>query len=303
MVQYVRLLRSCGLNVIPCGRDKRPLLKWKHYQKEMANENLYPMWFSFGAKSIGVITGAISGNLEMLDFDDGGSAFEEWRGLVEDEDFLLPFALLLEKSQRGGIHVVYRCPGEKIPGSMKLAATEDHRVLIETRGEGGYFLCAPSPGYCVIQGSMQNIPQISPEERDILIRCARKLNREAPPVRKPAVERQTQTHSDAESPADEFNRTVTFRDLLTRHRWTWAHSHGDRDYYWRPGKAAGTISADVLKGETLYVFSTAAHPFQEKRAYSKFQAYAMLEHEGDEQSAAKAIVRKRPTQNRYRAAR
>ncbi len=86
-----------------------------------------------------------------------------------------------------GVHyLVYRY--QTIEGNRKLArrpATEQEllanpkdksRVLIETRGTGGYFVSYPSQGYQLIAGSMEAIPEITEEERKILLECAVALN-------------------------------------------------------------------------------------------------------------------------------
>jgi predicted DNA-binding transcriptional regulator AlpA len=48
-------------------------------------------------------------------------------------------------------------------------------ALIETRGEGGLFLCAPTPGYTLLQGTFANVPLLTAAERETLIEAARLL--------------------------------------------------------------------------------------------------------------------------------
>lgn len=61
----------------------------------------------------------------------------------------------------------------------------------------------------------------------------------------------------------------------------------------RPGKKDHTVSASVnFEGSDLvYVFSTNASPFQDERGYTKFSAYALLNHGGDFRAAAQALRR------------
>ena len=64
--------------------------------------------------------------------------------------------LVIESSQSGGRHVIYRCD-QPVDGNLKLAqGNRDGKqvTLIETRGEGGLFLCSPSAGYEIIQGDL-----------------------------------------------------------------------------------------------------------------------------------------------------
>jgi hypothetical protein len=85
-----------------------------------------------------------------------------------------------------------------IEGNKKLAqryATEEEqllgdkiKVLIETRGEGGYLAIYPTPGYELIYGSFDNIQEITPEEREVLISTAIEFNeviKEFKPIVKP----------------------------------------------------------------------------------------------------------------------
>ena len=76
-------------------------------------------WFT-DSQPICVLTGAVSGNLELIDFDFEGELFAAWSELVETEMPGLIERLLLERSQSGGRHAVYRCE-TAIPGSLKLA--------------------------------------------------------------------------------------------------------------------------------------------------------------------------------------
>lgn len=49
-------------------------------------------------------------------------------------------------------------------------------MLIETRGEGGYVVAAPSPGYQFIHGKPNACPLITTIERDTLLDIARSFN-------------------------------------------------------------------------------------------------------------------------------
>src|SRR5262249_28720664 len=62
---------------------------------------------------------------------------------------------------------------------------------------------------------------------------------------------------------------------------------GGVEYWRRPGKAFG-ISATVnyAASDLLYVFSSNADPLEEGKAYTKFTAYTVLDHDGDFEMAA-----------------
>ena len=277
-------LRS-GLCVLPAILDqKRPALAaWKPYQKSLPSEAQVAEWFA-DAHALCLLTGAVSGNLEMIDFDRGGVMFDRWAAVVETEAPGLLTQLLVERSQSGGKHVVYRC-AEPVCGNMKLAQRHGENgrpvTLIETRGEGGLFLCAPSPGYEVLQGAFTALPVLSGEHRDILLSAAWSLNEMIPdpaPVSMPA---------DASGrPGDDFNQRGDVREVLLKHGWTLVKG-GDNEYWRRPGKDSGWSA--TLKDRVFYVHSTNAAPFEAPRSYSPFAVHAWLEHSGDFAAAASSL--------------
>ncbi len=271
-----------GLCVLPAILDeKRPAVgSWKAYQRCLPSEAQVVQWFA-AATACCLLTGSVSGNLELIDFDAGGALFDQWAALVESQAPGLLSRLVIERSRRGGRHVVYRCVSA-ICGNLKLAQRQgaDNRpeTLIETRGEGGLFLCAPSPGYEILQGDLAAPPVIDESERDILLSAAWSLNecwkvQDASPM----------VTAVAGRPGDDFNDRGDVRELLAKHGWTLARS-GDNEYWRRPGKSAG--SSATLKDRVFYVFSSNAAPFEPQRAYAPFTLYALLEHGGDYAVAA-----------------
>src|SRR5262249_47865754 len=151
---------KAGLSVIPIRRDgsKAPegrLLPrepradgkfhatWDPYKERLPSEEELNRWFgSANAPGVAVICGAVSGNLECIDFDtDAESIFPAWCDLVEAEHAGLIGMLSIARTPKPGFHVRYRCRDISIPGNEKLAedptAPTEQRTLIETRGEGG----------------------------------------------------------------------------------------------------------------------------------------------------------------------
>ncbi len=297
-----------GLCVLPAVLDqKRPALAaWKPYQSCLPSEAQVTQWFA-KADACCVLAGSVSGNLEMIDFDCGGELFDRWAELVEAEAPGLLQRLVVERSQSGGRHVVYRCQSP-VPGNAKLAQrvivaaskepvivsgkqhvprkAGDHYeaivTLIETRGEGGLFLCAPSPGYALQQGRFEELPKLSDAQRAVLIGAARSLNE--------AFESPSQVAAFAEAiggrPGDEFNERGDVREVLLRHGWTLAKG-GDNEYWRRPGKDSGWSA--TFKERVFYVFSSNAEPFKPEKAYSPFGVFAALDYAGDYAAAATAL--------------
>jgi hypothetical protein len=275
--------RESGLSVLPAKRlAKRPSLPgWKNFQLRIPQERQVVEWFSKPEDAICVVTGQVSGNLEMLDFDRGGDRFEAWKEQIPPE---LLSRLVIETSQSGGKHVIYRC-SEPINGNMKLAmGFRDGAMvtLIETRGEGGLFLCAPTLGYSLEQGSLTEIPVLTPQEREMLLETAWSLNEYLPTADVPADSQFVPENR----PGDDFNNRGDIRALLIKYGWTLVKK-AENELWRRPGKANGWSAS--LKDKSFYVFSGNAAPLEPNRAYSPFAVYAWLEYGGDFEMAARVL--------------
>lgn len=81
------LYQRAGLAVLPARlAEKRPALAgWKDYQKRLPTEAQIQAWFANAHEALCIVTGAVSGNLELIDFDNGGELFDRWAKLVEAE--------------------------------------------------------------------------------------------------------------------------------------------------------------------------------------------------------------------------
>ncbi len=291
-------LRVAGLSVLPADRThKRPDLPgWKQYQTRIASATEVSAWFAQPRDGVCIVCGRVSGNLECLDFDSKGVAFPPFQDLVPPG---LGMRLVCERSPSGGVHVFYRCSGP-VDGNQKLALAENGGVLIETRGEGGIVLCAPTEGYELFQGEFAALPLLSPEERALLLDAARSLDRRAalaspPPAAKhpDAVANVTRFSDDSGFdllPGEDFDARGDIRPLLEAHGWTMVHG-GENEGWKRPGKEGDGQSAS-FNGTVFYVFSSNAAPFEAGKGYGKFGVYATLEHNGDLQAATAALAEK-----------
>jgi len=174
---------AAGLCALPAIRaEKRPAVgQWKRYRKRLPTEAEVSAWFANGPDAVCILCGGVSGHAEMIDFDAGGELFHAWTERIPQD---LLARLTVETTQRGGRHVFYRCEAP-VCGNMKLAQRlgPDGKVvtLIETRGEGGLFLCAPTAGYEAIQGDLRAPPVLTEADRDALLAAAWELNEYLPP--------------------------------------------------------------------------------------------------------------------------
>jgi putative DNA primase/helicase len=335
-----------GCCVLPPAEDgkKRPLgAEWKSFQAERSTVDDVHRWY--GTKGppkrtgLGVVTGAVSGNLEVLDFDAAGEAYQPFK------DAAVAFGLgdlverieagYLERSASAGVHWAYRCA--EIAGNTKLANRyktpaefndddrkavaaaadkgKEHKPvqgLIETRGEGGYIVTAPSHGrvhpsgkpYVLIRGGFDSIATITPEEREALLCLAKTFDQipKSEPTGPTGVpdgngngtgngtvtgNGRAKATSDVLTPWDDFNGRMTWPEILTG--WTLVYRRGDTEYWRRAGKSEGWSATVNHKGsDRLYVFSTSTE-FEADKPYSKFDVYAKQEHAGNAKAAIKTL--------------
>lgn len=278
------------LSILPAVREKKcPAVgKWKTWQERLPTEIEARAWFANCHDAVCLVCGKVSGNLEILDFDHHGELFPKWKESLPRELF---DKLVIEETPSGGFHAAYRSAGE-IDGSLKLArgVRENKLVtLIETRGAGGLFLCYPTLGYTLKQGSFTSLPVLTAEERQTLLFAARALNEEISSEPK-APQNFSQKALFLDRPGDEYNEFGDVRALLLAHGWTLVRSENGSDYFKRPNKPGSCWSA-TLKDRIFYVFSSNACPFEPNKAYSPFNVYALLEHNGDYSAAAQALLR------------
>lgn len=285
-----------GLVVLP----NDPVAKYpsglRGWQQVTPTEKDIKKWFGGdGEHAIGVR------DIEGLDFDNKGNPgadtlLRDWQDLCNQLAPGLARRLLLERTPSGGYHLVWRC--ETIAGNQKLATrpptpaelADSPRLtsvtLIETRGKGGQFQVAPSPGYRLLRGDWAALPVITAAERQIILDCARALTR---------ADRRTidlVQRSTGDRPGDLYNRdhAADALKLLEQAGWVVVRDRGDALYLTRPGKDEG-ISATfgfVAPG-VLYVFSSNAAPFEPGRAYGPFAIYTEVLHNGDYRAAAASL--------------
>lgn len=308
---------KAGFGVLPLQPDKRPEGraladagfpegKWKELQSRIATETEIKSLFANGAE-FGLICGAVSGNLECLDFDVPGKhdfkpgekgkspLYHPFVSLIKEHgEAKLLKSLVIVETASGGKHILYRCIS-KVAGSQKVAydRSVSSEALIETKGEGGYIATWPTPGYKVLQGDLLSIPEIDADQRDFLLSCAFHLSKD--PIDDSQAVR---TYSPAQQrPGDLYEAATDWASILAPIGWKHVKRVESRDYWVRPGKEAnkgisGTTGNITASGrDCFYCHTSSAPPFQPGKLYSKFAAYALLNFNGDYIMAAQELGR------------
>lgn len=278
---------SKNLSVIPAKADKTPLINWAIYQKERMTNGAISKNF-MNAHSLGIVCGKISENLEVIDidckYDNSGRLENDFVDLFKDNLPNVFDKLLIISTKNRGLHLYYRCL--MVEGSKKLAVNGQGQVLIETRGEGGYIIAPPSPGYSIKSGSINKIPLISKEEREILFTICSTFDE------KPLV--QSQEYTDQEhkynglSPFEDFNERADVLNLLVKAGWQISKEYGERVHLIRPGKDKG-ISGNWHKiKRVFYVFSTSSQ-FEARKGYNAVGVYCLIECNNDFSEASRRL--------------
>ena len=130
-----------GLPVFPCGGDKAPLDGGGFHTATADQAAIVRAFHRSSAKMVGMPTGIPSG-IVVIDVDIKGERDGRlW--LSENADSLPPTRT--HKTQSGGLHLLFRRPeGVSIKNSVDYIANG-----IDVRGDGGYVIIPPSPGYVV----------------------------------------------------------------------------------------------------------------------------------------------------------
>lgn len=286
---------QAGISVMPATVGKRPQEDWKRYQSERAELPQIIEWFGTGHTGLGIITGAVSGNLEMVEAEGRAVAADL---VSEAEDIAKNSGLgelwnricdgYFEITPSGGYHWLYRCT-EPVSGNQKLAQrpgaeSEGRQVLFETRGESGFVVVSPTSGnihpeggsWQRLSGTPNTIAVITPEEREAFLRIFRTLDQM--PKHEPQEVRERYHNTDGTlSTGDDYNQRESWDNILIPQGWSkaWRKTGGEQMWI-RPGKEMGIgASTGRTEADNLYVFTTSTD-FNSETPYSKFAAFTLI---------------------------
>lgn len=296
MIEIAKEYYQSGLSIIPIGEKKLPIGSWKKNQTEL----IEPSFSS--CVGIGIVCGEVSGGVECIDIDQkyslDGKLFDNYKNLIAQADKNLLKKLVVQSTPSGGYHFVYKCA--TIEGNKKLAnrhTTEAEklenpkdkiRVLVETRGIGGYFMVAPSDGYKVIYGDLKQISILNALEREILFVCARTLNEvfEAATVNKNSQK----TILENLSPFEDWNNRGDVLDLLESEGWVVKLQNGAKKLLLRP-QGTGMWSADWNEDKRIFYVFTSSSEFEQNKGYNPTQVLAKLRFNDDFSECAKWLLK------------
>jgi phage/plasmid-associated DNA primase len=292
---------QAGRSIIPLNNlvEKKPAIRWSENQRTAATRDDVIRWFAGGRyPGMAVVTGKISGNLQCFDHDcknDDGVAHAAWCAEVERRLPGLLARLVSEKSQSGGTHYYFCC--DEIAGGVTLATTEPRigddgklrpKPLIETKENGRYVACFPTPGYEPIHGRLTEVPSMSSAERRVLHEAARMQHKNV------ARDNPGYRHeSNPNTPGNLYTAQATMDDveaMVVEAGWTALDPKGgDVRLYERPGKdeASNGANLTMIDGTPLfYVYTSSVEHFTPMKAVNAFTVRTFLKHGGNFKACA-----------------
>jgi len=297
---------SNGIVAVPVAGDgsKRPgLSSWVEFQKRQPTPDELLGWFSNKPDGVGVICGAISNNLEMLELEGRAVTAKmhlEISEIAQSSGLGDLWTTLnsgyVEMTPSGGLHWLYFVSDGVLPGNTKLARKPGENggvdVWAETRSEGGFTITSPSTGsthpdggeWKLIGGSIETIPTITMDQRAALHNIFAMFDEmpKAEIIQQDVVAK----HDGILSPGDDYNLRTTWDEILIPLGWTKVYTQGEKTVWRRPGKAIGVSATTNYQGtDKLRVFSTST-AFDAERSYDKFGCLVHLQYGGDFKRAA-----------------
>ena len=312
VIDTVRVAYAAGLCLLPTREDgsKAPAVpSWKTYQQTRPTRDTMTTFDFAHCSGFGMIAGPVSGHREAWDIDcpDTATAFVAAAEACGLGEVLARIRAGYEDvTPGGGVRWIVTYPADVVWKDCTLAKRpkrpdekrherDDWQTLVELPT---FSILAPSNGtthpsgrpYVRRSGGFDTIASYAAEQRDALIALARSFDqsprREAAPRTSPATDRPA-----GNRPGDDFNRRMTWTQLLEPAGWTRIGDRGEVTLWRRPGKDFGPSATTNIGGSDLFYPFTSSTAFEQEKSYSKFSAYTTLEHAGDFSKAALALAK------------
>jgi len=279
------------LSAIPIGDSKVPQGRWKEAQYTLIEPNNG----NFDkAKGIGLVCGEVSRGLYCIDFDtkndlDKQNSWEKFKANLSREQREIVKNCVVEKTPSGERHLIYRVNGI-IGGNEKFASrytTDAEKLvspkvkmlcLVESRGIGGYFQVAPTEGYEILNGSLENLPVLTQEQHDGLINVCKSMDETGAWKTEPKEEKKLaqQPKRLGVSVFESYNQTADIPQLLEDNGWTFVETQGNNMRFKRAGQSTSRTSADWHTDKRLLYVFTSSTEFEPNKGYNAVQVYTML---------------------------
>jgi hypothetical protein len=309
------LAHSQNINAIPVNQDKKPACKsWGQWQTQPQTLEESQKHSNGSSAGIAVITGTASGGLESIDFDQM-EVYQEYLDAAHGT----PMEAIINRIREGyeeqspkGIHWLYKISnaGEPFPANEEWSyrgvgpnkkGVMGPKIAIETRGQGGYIVTAPSLNgkYKLLSGSLDKIVTITMEERKQLKALAKQLD-----------DKQDddiygkQINLDDAKPIDEWKQNKTWDEILTPDGFTKVSTKGNVTKWHNEGSENDVSAVSGIggksKSDTFICFSSNKPSWMPKdKTLSKFDYIMLRDYQGDFKKAFLGVLENlgRPVKN------
>lgn len=307
---------EAGFSVLPVSQQKIPkIFQWGLYQTRPMTIKEIDKHFDDSTTYMALICGTKK-RVFCVDID---VKYDVRGDLVDRLKEVIPKPILkkafVQQTQSGGLHFVFIVPQECLKGNekwasryttpeekhqtyltnfnrpdtrdkaLKIALSDKSRVLVETRGVGGYFLITPSPGYTHLSGKFT---EITSEEFEALELACRSLNEVIAP---PATTKYNEGKWE-KSPFVHYNESLDVLDVLDQHGWEIISERGEEVRLKRPGQTSTRDSAIFHKDSGVFNCFSTSTVFDPSKSYMPTNVLAELEADGDLSIAFELIVNK-----------
>jgi hypothetical protein len=238
-------------------------------------EQIEAWWSKHPNANIG---GRVPAGVVVVDIDPRSGGLESWIALIAEHDEVST-RIAWSGREDGGRHLYFHHPGGRMHASVGTG--------LDVKTHAGYTVLPPSIHPDSGRPYRWDDPtapiNAAPEWLIHLLRH---------PVAVPKQPTAQPSNYTGDSIADWFTATRTWADVLTPHGWTLKTGDGDTDgSQWRHPTATSPWSATIRHG-CLFVY-TPNTPLeqtttQSPHGYTRFRAYAVLDHRGDLTAAARA---------------
>lgn len=323
-----------GFNVLPVKSDKTKapdVSDWKQYENEPQVRADIERFIAQKPRGLGVVCGQGSENLEMLEFEGRAVAegvYTKFTAAISNYGLDKLWARVaggyMEFSPSGGMHFLYRVSDREVPGNTVFARraetdtemtargwteaekkrgaqTRRAKTWIETRGQGGYVVVAPTEKICheldkpyvLACGGPESVVTVTWAEREKLADVAAELSTWEPQAADWGSDGEYRAKNSGGPAGLAYAAEYTWQDILHEEGWTETRGR-DGDDGWLHPDATSKLSA-LSNDNTLTVFSsstvfgTSNAPRNPFVSVSKFEAYAVFNHDGDFAAAEIAL--------------
>jgi hypothetical protein len=311
-VKEAKMWSGAGYIVIPVSSLKNPNLKeWTSISKPFSGEECERLFSN--CWGMGLVCGTDK-KITAVDVDSKHSLTSDF---FESFVAAIPKTILNkcyhQSTMSGGAHLVFSCNkvgrNEKLANrlttsyekhetylsafkdvktrenALNIALNDKVKVLVETRGEGGFIVVAPSPGYKHISGK---IKELTEKEYDELMTICRSFNEYFEPhkdYKKDKIIRENNTN-----PFEKYNNEADILDLLLNYGWEVVGQSNSSVRLKRYGNPTSKSSALLdLNTKVFNVFTTSTI-FEANKGYSPASVFTMLECNNDTMLAYRKLT-------------